>query len=249
MKSYSAASGDLQRCIDSMQADHHEDLDGVTVSALFVFDLESTEAVLKHQGYPAQAVIRITPTRDRALGIADAVIVVDRSNWLTLSQPQRDALIDHELTHLERVVDEETGAPKTDAVDRPKLTMRRHDYQLGWFDSVAARHGDASAEIRQAKQLIACSGQLYFDFKGRQTPLELRRSAVTAEQDADLDRLIGRPPVFVSAGGEAADARLRAGRGEAEPQTFATNEAGVIDGRSERVKHQDEQREREGATA
>lgn len=164
MKTYSHASEDVVRSIDRMREEHHEDLEGVTVSALFVFDTEATECVLKHGGYPAQAVIRITPIRDRALGVADAVIVVDRSNWMLLGAAQKDALVDHELTHLERVVDEETGAIKTDAVDRPKIAIRKHDHQFGWFDVIAQRHGDASPEVRQAKQLIQQTQQLYFDF-------------------------------------------------------------------------------------
>jgi hypothetical protein len=150
--------------IERMRADYHPDHEGVTVAALFVYDLESSEAVLKHGGYPAQAVVRITPVRDRALGVADAVIVIDRSNWLTLTSPQRDALLDHELYHLERVVEEDTQAPIFDAVDRPKLTIRRHDHQFGWFDEIANRHGEHSAEVRQARQLIAATGQLYLDF-------------------------------------------------------------------------------------
>ncbi|MCC6196774.1 MAG: hypothetical protein IT518_20160 [Burkholderiales bacterium] len=166
MKSYSAASDDVIRTIQRVREQHHSpDLDGVTIAALFIFDLEATEPVLTHQGYPAQAVTRITPTRDRALGIADAVVVIDRSNWLTLSARKRDALIDHELMHLERVLDEETELSLTDAVDRPKLRIRRHDRRLGWFDAVAQRHGDASPEVRQAKQMIAETGQLYFDFE------------------------------------------------------------------------------------
>lgn len=166
MKTYSHAP-DATNCIQNIQADNHADLDGVTVSALFVFDTEATEAVLKHQGYPAQAVVRIVPIRDRALGMADANIVIDRSTWMTLSQRQRDALIDHELTHLTRSLDKETGHPLFDALDRPKLAMRRHDHQFGWFDEIAQRHGDASPEVRQAKQLMASSGQLYFDFTAR----------------------------------------------------------------------------------
>lgn len=164
MKSYSAASEDVTRCIDRMREEHHDDLDVVTISALFVFDLEATEPVLTHQGYPAQAIMRITPIRDRALGMADAVIVVDRSNWMLLSAPQRDALIDHELTHLERVLEEDTDIPKTDAVDRPKLAIKKHDHQVGFFNDIAARHGDASPEVRMAKAIIAQTGQLYFDF-------------------------------------------------------------------------------------
>jgi len=163
MKTYSPAP-DADTCITRIQEDYHAELDEVTVSALFVFDTEAAEAVLKHQGYPAAAMVRITPLRERALRPADANIVIDRCTWLTLSQRQRDALIDHELTHLTRVLDKETGNPVFDALDRPKLAMRRHDHQFGWFDEIAQRHGDASPEVRQAKQLMQSSGQLYFDF-------------------------------------------------------------------------------------
>lgn len=97
---------------------------------------------------------------------------------------------------------------------------------------------------------------------GSKADLELRCESVTEEQDAELDRQIGRPPKFESAGGEAANARthrdLPAGDETAafeeglrqELQTFETLPSGVIDGRSERVKHQDEQRARnEGEAA
>lgn len=125
------------------------------------------------------------------------------------------------------------------------------------------------------------------------------------EHDAEIDRQIGRPPAFVSAGGAAVDERMRAAHGERptvdyysntpegrtlaqelgvdvsqwdslpagsrvevrdgvtqltakdlqafeegvrnELQTFERLPNGVIDGRSERVKHQDEQREGEAA--
>jgi Putative phage metallopeptidase len=171
MKTYSPAPS-ADGCIAQVRDDYHPDLEGVTVSALFVFDSESSEPVLKHQGYPAQAIVRITPVRDRALGMADAVIVIERSSYLTLSQRQRDALLDHELTHLTRALDPETQRPVFDVLDRPKLKMRRHDFQLGWFNEVAQRHADASAEVRQAKQLMESAGQLYFDFRwtAKQTP-------------------------------------------------------------------------------
>lgn len=165
MKCYSQASSDvLETHIARMQAEHHPDLQGVTIGALFVFDTESSEPVLMHQGYGALAVVRITPMRERALGVADAVIVVDRSSWLGLKALQRDALIDHELEHLRRAIDEDTGKAKFDALNRPKLRMRHHDHQLGWFDSIARRHGENSPEMLQAKQLLQQTQQLYFDF-------------------------------------------------------------------------------------
>lgn len=163
MKVYSLAP-DVSPTIQNVIYEHHGELIGVRVNALFCFDEESSEPVLTHQGYPAQAFIKVTALRDRTLGVADAVIVADRSTWLTLTQPQRNALIDHELTHLARVLDKESGKPKFDALGRPKLRIRQHDHQFGWFDEVAQRHGDASPEIRQSKQLMAQAGQLYFEF-------------------------------------------------------------------------------------
>jgi hypothetical protein len=166
VKTYSQAP-DADFSIEKIQAAHHQELRGVTVAALFVFDHESSEPVLKHQGYPAGAVVRITPLKDRAFGIADAQILIDRAGWLTLSQGQRDALVDHELTHLTRKVDKETGEMLVDILERPKLMMRKHDHQFGWFDEIAERHGESSPEMRQARRLMESSGQLYFDFEPR----------------------------------------------------------------------------------
>jgi hypothetical protein len=182
MKTYSQAP-DAAQCIEKIRAAHHEDLEGVTVAALFVFDTdESSKSMLKHQGYPAGAVVRITPIKDLATGVADATIVVDRAYWLALSQRQRNALIDHELTHLARKVDKETGEMMVDAVERPKLIMRRHDHQFGWFDEIAKRHGAASTEVSQARRLVESSGQLYFDFEPPPAAPTKRRERKFAER-------------------------------------------------------------------
>jgi hypothetical protein len=163
MKTYSQAP-DVSDHLDRMLSAHHEELDGVSIATLFVYDEESSLPVLKHHGYPAGAVARITPLRERALGLADCSIVVDRAVWQTLSARQRDALIDHELTHFERAEDED-GVVLADSLSRPKLQMRQHDHQFGWCDEVAARHKEASPEVRQARRLIEATGQLYFDFE------------------------------------------------------------------------------------
>lgn len=171
MKTYSGASHDLWEAIDRMQKAYHPDLAKVSVGALFVFDDEGGDQVLKHNGYWAAAVVSITPIKQRALGIADAIIVIDRSCWTSMSQARRDALIDHELTHLEHVHRDATATepagPMYDAVNRPKLAMRRHDHQLGWFDEVATRHGEHSTEVIQARQLVSTTQQLYFNFAAR----------------------------------------------------------------------------------
>lgn len=162
-KQYAQVGIDLTRRIDRVRAEYHPLLKRVTVGALFVFGDEEA-AVLEHQGYPAAAVIKIVGTKERAAGMADALLVVDRYVYGGLTDPQRDAMVDHELYHLEPVIDEHTEKPKLDSLGRPQLTLRRHDRQFGWFDEVAQRHGDNSLEVIQAKSIVASTRQLYFPF-------------------------------------------------------------------------------------
>lgn len=166
MKTFSEASEDVLISQEQMTRQHHEELSTVKIGALFIYDDEEPNQVLMHQGYRAAAMVRACSLRERASGTPDAVIIIDRACWLEMSKLQRDALIDHELMHLELVVDEQTGKTKFDAIGRPKLRMRKHDHQFGWFDAVALRHKEASIEVSQARQLIAATGQLYFDFGG-----------------------------------------------------------------------------------
>lgn len=179
VKVYSAASVDLETAIESMVREYHPDLQNVRIVALFMYDDEKSEQVLQHNGYPAGAVVRITTLKERALGMADAVIVVDRAYWQTITHMQHIALIDHELTHLTRKLDPDTQQPLWDALGRPRLQMRRHDHQLGWFDEVAQRHGEHSVEVRQARDLVQSTYQLYFEFGPPAPPPEQESVADT----------------------------------------------------------------------
>ena len=192
-KIYSPASEDVLERLARMREKYHPQLDvvGVTVDALFVFgDGDNPGPVHTHGGYPAAASIKILGPKHRAAGRADVELVVDRANYGELEAAQRDALLDHELTHLEVVeggftLDKDTGelrlVAKLDGQKRPKLKIRKHDRQLGWFDEVAERHGADSPECRQADVLMSSAGQLYFDFD---RTLEVVRA--TAAEAADL---------------------------------------------------------------
>lgn len=194
MKTYSAASDEVNRTIERMRKEWHPELENVTIHALFIYDAEdSQEQVLKHGGYPAAAVVRITPLRERALGVADAVIIVDRAYWLSIKAQQCDALIDHELYHLERAKDTDTNLPLFDSLNRPKLEMRKHDRHFGWFDEIAQRHGNHSIEVIQAKSLLAETQQLYFDF----APPQKRPDKASAVAD-EADPLYEDAAVFVT---------------------------------------------------
>jgi hypothetical protein len=64
---------------------------------------------------------------------------VDAYRWPELDELTQVAVLDHELTHLELVTDDE-GTVKYDDYGRPKLRMRLHDICHGWFSEVAKRH-------------------------------------------------------------------------------------------------------------
>jgi hypothetical protein len=109
---------------------------GVTVEVLTA---HGDPPALKHHGYPAAAVIKVMSQPDRAAGSADVRLVIDAERWEEMNDARREALLDHELTHLELRRDQE-GKVRTDDCGRPKLGTRPHDFEVGGFDEVVQRH-------------------------------------------------------------------------------------------------------------
>jgi hypothetical protein len=141
-------------------------------------DESNEEPVLKLHGYPCAAVVKILGPKDRAKGLGDAEIVIDEIQWNALPRATQAALLHHELYHLE-LVRNGSGKVKLDEYRRPKLKMRLHDRQFGWFDEVARIHGTASMEVRQASALVLSGKQLYFAFA-------LAGESVGADADAEV---------------------------------------------------------------
>jgi hypothetical protein len=162
-KYYDKASPDVEQRIQGIRETWYPELEGVAICALFVFGDED-EQVLTHNGYYAAATMKIVGTKERAAGLADAMLVVDRYVYSAMTPAQMNALLDHELYHLERVIDEKTGHAAIDAIGRPRLSIRKHDRQFGWFDEIAERHGENSIEVQQARHFASATGQLYLDF-------------------------------------------------------------------------------------
>lgn len=142
--------------LDVMRQYHSELFDvGLSVDVLFAHaDPDSDEPAVKAHGYPAAAVVRKIGLKDRVKGHGDAEIVIDGDQFHEWSEREINALLDHELTHLDIVRDKKTGFPKRDDIGRPKLSIRLHDRQFGWFDIVAKRWKDDSFEVKQAKEMI-----------------------------------------------------------------------------------------------
>lgn len=169
---------------------YHPDLDshGVTVSLEFAGISNDAKAKGKHavmlHGYPCLAVIRRTNERERRYGSPDAVITYDAEAWDQHTADEREAVLDHECQHLE-IVKDESGLAKLDGQMRPKLKLRPHDVQVGWFRAVAERHGRHSAEIIQAKHLVhePRNAQAFFRFMETARNAQAFKDALSAQLD------------------------------------------------------------------
>ena len=115
---------------------------------------------LKKNGMKALGIPRKISLKDRALGRGDAEIAIDGDWWTEATSEERKALLDHELHHLAVKIDERGIV--MDDLGRPKLQLRHHDYEFGFFRVIAARHGNASQERIQAKVMMDQDGQLFW---------------------------------------------------------------------------------------
>jgi hypothetical protein len=162
MTTYDTPPSEVLDTINSTMEQHHEELHsaGVTVDAIIAFN-DKGENPIKHGGYPALAYIKITSLKNRIKGMADAEITIDGDAYNAMNDLQRIALIDHELHHLIVARDKEESI-KFDDANRPKLKIRKHDYQMGWFRDIALRHKENSPEIYQAQMLWSADANTFF---------------------------------------------------------------------------------------
>lgn len=166
MKSYSKAPEEVGDRVAHIIHLFHPELEAVRirVDLISVANSEDDGPALTHQGYAAAAVVRIVDIKGRIMGRGDAEIVIDEYCWLQMDPAQKDALIDHELHHLIVQHVGKGSVVKLDERGRPKLKLRKHDRQFGWFDEIAKRHGRNSGEVKQAMRLVLEAKQIYFDF-------------------------------------------------------------------------------------
>ena len=123
--------------LDVMFARGHRDKYGTT-----------TRPAITVGGYVAQASIRVNSLKERVRGACDATLLIDGDNWKDLTVEEQECLIDHELEHLVFVRDKKIGIIKTDDAGRPKLKLKKHDWQFGGFNAVANRHKQISSEVQ-----------------------------------------------------------------------------------------------------
>lgn len=141
----------------------HERLNRAGVSIGYLFAHADRDAsgqpkgpALKVHGYPAAALVKIVTLRDRVAGLPDALCVIDGDQWPDWTAERRQAVLDHELTHLHPTGD-------TDDANRPKLEMRLHDIQIGGFLEVIQRHEEEALE----HSLLLMAGKAVRELTGK----------------------------------------------------------------------------------
>jgi hypothetical protein len=165
---YEKCGEEVEAVIRKVAKKYHVDLvkAKVTIGSLFARN-DDGEAVKLH-GYPCAATVKKNSLKDRAEGKTDATITIDEKRWNELSEDEKDALIDHELYHL-NVKRNERGDFDYDDLGRPKLTMVLHDAQIGIFKSIIERHGAAALDAQIAEKFIDEYGQLLMWAKDKTT--------------------------------------------------------------------------------
>ncbi len=148
----------------------HKPLLDARVKIDFVFaicdldeDNHPTNDALKKNGIKCLGITRKLGLKDRALGRGDAEIALDYYWWTqAASEEQQRALLDHELHHIAVVMMKHSDTAQREEDGRPKLRLRKHDFEWGWFNVIAHRHGEHSQERIQAKEIVERAGQFYF---------------------------------------------------------------------------------------
>lgn len=150
--------------------ENHKPLLDAKVKIDFVFALsgvnedgEPTGDAIRFHGCKALALARKIGLKDRTMGRGDAEILIDKDYFEDVTLPQKKALLDHEITHLVIRTDED-GAFLYDQLGRPRLSIKPHDYEFGFFKIVAERYGKNSLEVTQCKAMWDSGGQVLFPF-------------------------------------------------------------------------------------
>lgn len=116
---------------------------------------EPKSDAIRHGGRKALGLCRKVSLKDRVKGQGDAEICLDGDWWEDASEKDRAALLDHELYHI-------VITDKRDDLGRPILKLRKHDFEVGWFSTIAQRHGIHSQEQIQAKKVMDTYGQYFW---------------------------------------------------------------------------------------
>lgn len=168
MPTYSLASKDTEGLLSHVIEQYHDRLINadVRVGILMAFatvDPETGEkkghAIKGYAGAAAGAQVKKVSAKDRLTKKYDVELLIDGDEWPNLPEPQKIAMLDHEMTHIQTT-------DKVDDNNRPLVKMRDEDFIVWGFLEVVQRHGTAAMEHRSLKSLIDHHGNLLLGLDG-----------------------------------------------------------------------------------
>jgi hypothetical protein len=176
-KTYLTAPPDAMKMLGEIIREHYPHIpmlqNPLSIGLRFVLaDEDSPTPALTKGGWPCDALTTKVPTKMRAAGAPDVLIEVDLSAWHDLEDKGRVGLLHHELHHVELVdlkdeVDEDGEVSYTcrlDALERPVVNLRKHDYECGGFARIHEIYGEESPEARQLVHAHSRLEQQVFPF-------------------------------------------------------------------------------------
>jgi hypothetical protein len=162
MSTYQKCPGEVIELASTVMCkfeDHKPILDHrVRIDFMFAYAEENEKgelcgSAITHDGIQALGLCKKMGPKERCKGMGDVEILLDGNWWQGASEGEKEALLDHELYHISVSADK-------DDLGRPKIKMRKHDFQFGWFTRVAARHAE-SIERQQAREIMEHAGQFF----------------------------------------------------------------------------------------
>ncbi len=171
---FTKADREVQDLAKEIITEHCEELAavGVTIDILMAYAPENdagekTGPALKLHGYPCGGIVSVNSLKNRVIGSSDALILLDGDAWPDMEPERQKALLHHEIHHITVARDTE-GAVINDTHGRPKLKMRLHDVEVGWFTHIAKLYKEDSGEVQDAHKIFDQHGNVLFPFLGQQ---------------------------------------------------------------------------------
>jgi hypothetical protein len=138
----------------------------VTIDFVFAYcdrDEDSGEPInfaITERNRRVFGITSIIPLKGRVKGLGDVEILIDGDWWHEATAAEQKALLDHELHHVSVKISK--GVIQYDSHGRPKIKLRPHDLEVGWFKVIAERHGSNSFEVKQAAAAFDAFGQAFW---------------------------------------------------------------------------------------
>ena len=118
-------------------------------------DVNLKKNAISKNGAPCAAQVRLISAFNRQTDNYDVKIILDGDIWKDLSKEERIAVVDHELSHIQIVVDAD-GEPVmiNEQSDKVKLKCIHDDIQMWGFSEIIDRHGKNSQELQVLQSLV-----------------------------------------------------------------------------------------------